>query len=124
MSSKTQVQETSQHLLQRQILAKLENEIESLDVHKLDATQLKKFNVKLYRMILDQNSELKPHFFALRPNLPKPSKDLVNGAYLIGDPEHCFTYPYARAYAVHTKWNSYAFHEIDRGTDNPWRSKE
>ncbi|CAI7631594.1 unnamed protein product [Penicillium glandicola] len=122
MSSKTPVQETSQHLEQRKFLINLEAQIEALDAPKLDATQLKKINVNLYHMILDQNSELKPRFFAPRLNLPQPSDDILDEAC---SPEHpAFTDPHSRAYGTHICWNSYARHDIDFLDSAPWRSKD
>ncbi|KAJ5972380.1 uncharacterized protein N7479_002298 [Penicillium vulpinum] len=126
MSSMTQVKETNQRLEQRWFLINLEAAIDALDVHKLNATKLKELNlnVKLCRMTLDQNSEFKPHFFAPRPNLPQPSDEILNEACLVGDPEQCFTDPYSRAYAIHTDWNSYAFHQVRFDAHGPWCSKE
>ncbi|CAI7631583.1 unnamed protein product [Penicillium glandicola] len=119
----SKVQETSQHKEQRKFLINLEIAIEALDYHKLDATQLKKLNVNHFHMTLDQNSEVKPRFFAPMPNLPQPSDDILKEACLVLDPKQCFTDPYARAHAIHDDWNSYAFHQIhvDKG---PWRSKQ
>ncbi|CAG7946151.1 unnamed protein product [Penicillium nalgiovense] len=102
MSSKNQAKETRLHMEQRGFLMKLEATIKALDKHKLDAAQLKGLNINLCRMTLDQNSELKPHFFAPRHDIPQPSDEILNEACSVGDPEQCFTEPYSRAYAIHT----------------------
>ncbi|KAJ5962124.1 hypothetical protein N7501_007065 [Penicillium viridicatum] len=102
----------------------LEEAIEALDEHKLDAIRLKEFNVNLCHLSLDQNSELRPRFFAPRPNLPQPSGEILNEACSVRDPERCFAYPYARSHAIHDDWNSYAFHQVDFAYDGPWRSKQ
>jgi hypothetical protein len=109
---------------QRGFLMKLEATIEALDKHKLDAAQLKGLNINLCRMTLDQNSELKPHFFAPRHDIPQPSHEILNEACSVGDPEQCFTDPYSRAYAIHTDWDSYAFHDVEFLDSAPWRSMQ
>ncbi|KGO78475.1 hypothetical protein PITC_069380 [Penicillium italicum] len=124
MSSKNEVHETDEHLEQRWFLIELEKAIQALDVHKLDATYLEKFNVNLCHLSLDQNSELKPLFFAPRPNLPQPSDEILDEVCLVGDPEQCFTDPYARAHAIHDDWDSYAFHQVRVAYDGLWRSKQ
>ncbi|KAJ5478255.1 hypothetical protein N7530_003764 [Penicillium desertorum] len=122
MSPKNQAQETSRHLKQRMSLVDLESSIQKLDVHKLDVTRLKKLNVNLCRMTLDQNSELKPHFFAPRHDNPQPSDEILDEACSPENP--AFTDPYDRAYATHIYWQSYAFHDVDFLDSAPWRSKD
>ncbi|KXG50944.1 uncharacterized protein PGRI_065160 [Penicillium griseofulvum] len=114
MSSKTQVQETSRHL-------DLEAAIEALDIHKLDATQLKKFNIPLCGMTLDQNSKLKPHFFAARPNIPQPNDEILDD---VCSSHPSFTDMFSLAHHAYICWDSYAFHDVDFLDSAPWHWKE
>ncbi|KAJ5205846.1 hypothetical protein N7491_003530 [Penicillium cf. griseofulvum] len=116
--SHNQVQETSRHIKQRRSLVDLEAAIEALDVHKLDTTRLKKFNVTLCEMTLGQNSKLKPHFFAARPNLPQPSDDILDEAC---SSMHSFTDLFSLEHATYIYWESYAFHDIDFLDSASWR---
>ncbi|KAJ6189229.1 hypothetical protein N7519_004137 [Penicillium mononematosum] len=118
MSPKNQAQETSRHLKQRMFLVDLESSIQNIDVHKLDVTRLKKLNVNLCRVTLDQNSELKPHFFAPRHDIPQPSDEILDEACSPENP--AFTDPYNRAYVTHIYWQSYAFHDVDFLDSAPW----
>lgn len=120
MSSKNEVHETTEHLEQRWFLIDLEAAIEALDEHRFDATRLKKLNVNLCHMALDQNSELKPRFFSPTPNLPQPG-EILDQASSPDGPTH--SDPYSRAYTIHTSWNSSTFHDVCLDYTDPWRSK-
>lgn len=122
MPSKNKVHETDEHLDQRWFLIELEESISALKEHKLDASQLKEFNVNLCHLSPDQNSELKPRFFAPRPNLPQPNDEILKEACAPDSPAH--SDPFSLAYNIHLDWSSYTFHQLNLDDHGPWRSKE
>ncbi|KAJ5189990.1 hypothetical protein N7491_007969 [Penicillium cf. griseofulvum] len=52
--------ESREHLEQRKTLITLHNDIEALEVHVLDASQLDCLNIKRQHMSLDRDSDFKP----------------------------------------------------------------
>ncbi|KAJ5966733.1 hypothetical protein N7501_002981 [Penicillium viridicatum] len=108
---------------QRKTLIKPEAAIDALKVHTLDASQLDELNIKRQPMALNKDSDLKPHFFAPKPNLPQPSKKLIRK--LVEDLHHkdAFTDAMSRAYDLEREWGRYAFSETDFRCENElWRS--
>ncbi|CAI7598295.1 unnamed protein product [Penicillium crustosum] len=77
MSSDTTAEKSHIHLEQRKSLITLEATIDALMLHTLDASQLDQLNIKRQSMALEKGSDLKPHFFAPKANLPQPSKKLI-----------------------------------------------
>ncbi|KAJ6127810.1 hypothetical protein N7471_009027 [Penicillium samsonianum] len=111
MSSKPTPKESSDHLEQRKTLIALDTAIEALGVHTHEASQLDELNIKRQPMTLNTNSDLKPRFFAPKPNLPQPTDELTH--------EH----PTSRAYHFEKDWSSYALSETKFAYQNElWRS--
>lgn len=98
MSSNTTPNESSDHLEQRKTLIKLEAAIDALKLHTLDASQLDELNIKRQPMALNKSSDLKPHFFAPKPNLPQPRKKLIRKTVEHLNNKNAFTDAMSRAY--------------------------
>lgn len=123
MYSNTTAKESSDHLEQRKTLIKLEATIDSLTLHTLDESQLDELNIKRQPMALDKDSDLKPHFFAPKPNLPKPSKKLIRKTVQYLDNKDAFTDAMSRAYHFENDWSRYAFSDTNFTCENElWRS--
>ncbi|CDM36473.1 unnamed protein product [Penicillium roqueforti FM164] len=113
--------ETRDHQLDRWLLMKIEHAIENLEEHKLNNTELKKWNIRFSSMTLDQNSDLKPRFFAPKPNLPLPNDEILDEA---AEPDSGDDDYYAAAYGMNTFLDSYAFSQVGLWNDGPWRSMD
>ncbi|KAI2730745.1 hypothetical protein CBS147332_2597 [Penicillium roqueforti] len=113
--------ETRDHQLDRWLLMKIEHAIENLEEHKLNNTELKKWNIRFSSMTLDQNSDLKPRFFAPKPNLPLPNDEILDEAAepCSGDDDY-----YSAAYGMNIFLDSYAFSQVGLWNDGPWRSMD
>ncbi|CAI7592320.1 unnamed protein product [Penicillium glandicola] len=121
MSSKPTAEELPEHFEQRKTLIMLEAAIEALEVHTLDAAQLNKLNIKRQRMNLDTNSDLRPRFFAPRPNHP-PTDEVVNETVDYLHDKDAFTDPTSRAYHLERGWSSYTSSDLRwRRDNNLWR---
>ncbi|CAP79721.1 hypothetical protein E8E15_005534 [Penicillium rubens] len=125
MPSKPTPAESNDHLKQRKILIDLEEVIDQLEVHTLDASQIDELNIKHHPMTLDKDSDLQPRFFAPRHNLPRPTDELIQDA--VGYLTHplAFQDSMTRAYHFERTWADYAFHETSRPYNkehDPWRS--
>lgn len=77
MSSNPTPKESSDHLEQRKTLIALDTAIEALGVPTHEASQLDELNIKRQPMTLNKSSDLKPRFFAPRPNLAQPTDELT-----------------------------------------------
>ncbi|PGH12303.1 hypothetical protein AJ79_04369 [Helicocarpus griseus UAMH5409] len=74
--------EPPRRLERRKILVQLETVVESLQAHKIDAAKLKELKIRVEGMVLDENSDSKPHFFTPHPSLPRPADGLNQPAVL------------------------------------------
>ncbi|KAI2679753.1 hypothetical protein CBS147355_4235 [Penicillium roqueforti] len=117
MSSKIQVVETRERQLERWVLMKIEHAIEKLEEHKLNATELEKWKISFSSMSLDQNSELKPRFFAPKPDLPPPNDEILDKAAEPNDSDGRY---YLGAYDMNNFLSSYAFHQLGLRDNGPW----
>lgn len=123
MSSNPTPRESSDHLQQRKTLIRLEAAIDALKVHTLDASHLDRLNMKRQQMSFNKASDLTPRSFAPKPNLPKPTNELVREAVECLYHEDAFTDAMSRAYALEGDWSSYAFSETEwRATNDLWRT--
>jgi hypothetical protein len=126
MPSKPTPAESNVHLKQRKILIDLEEIIDQLELHALDASQIDKLNIKHQPMTLNEDSDLRPRFFAPRHNLPQPSDELIREAVDGATDREAFQDGMSRAYHSERQWSSYALQScwasLERGSDNPWRS--
>ena len=115
--------ETREHQLDRWVLMKIEHAIENLEEHKLDERELKKWNISFSptTLTLDQNSELKPRFFAPKSKLPLPDDEILDEA---AEPSSSDDDYYSAAYGMNVFLDSYAFNQIGLWNDGPWRSME
>ena len=100
---------------------KIEYAIENLETHKLNAKELKDCRISYSHMTLDQNSELKPRFFAPKPDLPLPNDEILDEA---AEPDDGDIRHYLGAYDMNNFLSSYAFHQPGLRDDGPWRSVE
>lgn len=123
MPSNSTLTESKPHLKQRKTLIKLEAEIDKLELHSLDASQLDKLNIKRQPMTLNEDSDLNPRFFAPIHNLPQPSDELIRE--VVDDAnDTAYSTAMSRAYHSQAKWSVYAFQFCwtEHSNDNPWRS--
>ncbi|KOS44553.1 hypothetical protein ACN38_g4541 [Penicillium nordicum] len=123
MSSDTTPKESSDHLEQRKTLILLEDAIDSLKVHTLDASQLDELNIKPQPMALNKDSDIKPHFFAPKLNLPQPSNKLIRRTVEHLNDKTAFTDAMSRAYHFEREWSYYAMSKTKFVCeDRIWRS--
>lgn len=123
MSSDTTAEKSHIHLEQRKSLITLEATIDALILHTLDASQLDQLNIKRQSMALEKGSDLKPHFFAPKANLPQPSKKLIRKSVEHLNNKDAFADPMSRVYHFEVAWSSYAFSYANFRCENEqWRS--
>jgi hypothetical protein len=121
MSSKPNT-ESREHLEQRKTLITLHNDIEALEVHILDPSQLDQLNIQREHMSLDRDSDSNPRFFAQNTNIPEPDDEVLDETVDILHNKDFLTDPFSRAYALQTQWGAYAFSSHWIGSKTPWRS--
>ncbi|KAJ5801759.1 uncharacterized protein N7518_003827, partial [Penicillium psychrosexuale] len=120
MSSKPTSRESKVHLAHRLALVKLHDDIEALEVHELDASQLAKLNIKREHMSLREDSDLKPRYFAAISNIPQPTDEVIDEAV---DVEGLFEDTISRSYHFERVWRHYGLEVRWECNDRVWRSK-
>ncbi|KAI2742388.1 hypothetical protein CBS147339_5067 [Penicillium roqueforti] len=120
MSSKPTSRESKVHFAHRLALVKLHDDIEALEVHEFDASQLAKLNIKREHMSLREDSDLKPRYFAAISNIPQPTDEVIDEAV---DVEGLFEDTISRSYHFERVWRHYGLEVRWECNDRVWRSK-
>ncbi|PLB44885.1 hypothetical protein P170DRAFT_513009 [Aspergillus steynii IBT 23096] len=116
--------ETPEHLERRRVLLRLEQQVEALEAHELNASQAENLEIEIHQVTLDRTSNCKPFFFRPHSSLPEPEDNRVNHIHsVLDDEDPCFTDPVDRAYQIENNWSSYTFQSPFETVSMPWSRK-